>query len=213
MRWDPRVLIVDAREAASARSLPLDNPFFSWVRIAARSQIDRLASDISQRHLVIVHEDEERALDLDHVFNALEIRSVALEGGERGWQEALIEESARTHDDALVVTINQLAFNRRQYLIIHDGHAVAVQPSGSVAAIREEARHYGARIEAVVDVFRDTPVSERLADVMQARYYRADVLEASGTVIDVCGVRLRRADMHSVLVSGSTRSTGLPLEV
>ncbi len=212
MRWDPRLLIVDAREAVSSRSRPLDNPFFSWVRIAGRSEIDALAGDVSQRHLVIVHEDEERALDLDHVFAALEIQSAALEGGERGWQDAVLEESAQMHGDALVITMNQLAYNRRHYLVIHDGRAIAVQPSGSVAAIREEARHHGAHIEAIVDVFCDASVGERLADIVQARYYGANALEASGNVLDVCGIRLHRVDMGSLHVNEKACSIRLPIE-
>lgn len=211
MRWDPLALIVDARESSSARLTPLDNPFFSWVRITEGSQIRVLASEISQRHLIVVHEDEEYALDLDHVFKTLEIYSMALEGGERGWQEAVIEESAQMHGDALIVTMNQLAYNRRQYLVIHDGRAIAVQPSGSVAAIREEARHYGARIEAVVDVFRDTTSAQWLADVVHAPYYRANSLDASGKVLDVCGMRLCRTAADSLNISLEACSIGLPL--
>lgn len=190
MRWDPRVLIVDAREAASAWSRPLDNPFFSWIRITGRAQIDPLASDVSQRHLIIVHEDEECALDLDHVFNTLEIHSMALEGGERGWQEALIEESTQMRGDALIVTMNQLACNRRQYLVINEGRAISVQPSGSFAAIREEARHHGAHIEAVVDVCCDASVGQQLANVVHAPYYRANTLDTNATTFEACGIRI-----------------------
>lgn len=212
MRWDPLVLIVDARDSASSLAAPLDNPFFSWIRIVNRSQIGVLASDLSQRHLIIVHEDEECALDVDHEFKALEINSMALEDGERGWQEALIEESAHMHGDALIVTMNQLAYNRRQYLIIHEGRAIAVQPSGSVAVIRDEARHYGARIDAVVDVYSDASSSAQwLADVAHAPHYRESALDACGTGLDICGLRLRRIGEDLLDVSGSACSIGLPL--
>lgn len=191
MRWDPRLLVVDARESTSARSRPLDNPFFSWIRIRTHSQISSIASDVSQRHLVIVHEDEENALDLDHFFKALEIDSKALEGGERGWQDAVVEESAQMQGDALIVTMNHLAYNRRQYLIIHDRRAIAVQPSGSIAVIREEARHHGARIEAVVDVFDDAPSGESIANLLHVSYYRSNALHASGLdawYMHLCGL-------------------------
>ena len=191
MRWDARLLIVDAREAGSARSTPLNNRFFGWVRIVNPEQAERLSRDLVRRHLLVVHEDEERALDLDHVFKTLELQSWALEGGESGWREALVEENADTHGDAVVVTLNQLAYNRRQYLIVHDGSAIAVQPSGSVAALREEARHYGARIEATIDVLRDLP---------------------AGTVFHAGGIRLCRHTPDLLNVRDASHAFDLSLE-
>lgn len=118
MRWDPRVLLVDARERRFAPGAPLDNPFFSWIRIATRDEAQCLAADISGRHLIIVHEDEERALDLDHVFKSLELHSSALEAGEHGWREAIVEEDVEMFGDTLVVTLNRLALNKRQYIFV-----------------------------------------------------------------------------------------------
>lgn len=144
LRWDPRILIVDSRERRSARDEPLDNRFFAWIRVAETSEAERLASDLCQRHLIIVHEDEERALDLDHVFRSLEINSCALEGGEDGWRQAIIEEQWEQLGRSILVTMNQLSIDRREYIIVRDRRAVVIQPTGSIAAIREIARHHGA---------------------------------------------------------------------
>ncbi|HET7815071.1 MAG TPA: hypothetical protein VFL13_11940 [Candidatus Baltobacteraceae bacterium] len=139
----------------------------------------------------MVHEDEERALDLDHVLKTLELQSWALENGEAGWNEALIEESADTYGELVVLTLNQLACNRRQYLIVHGACAIAVQPSGSLAALREEARHYGARVEAILDVRHDLPI---------------------GVAYDVSGVRLSRRDAGALHVSADACSFEVPLQ-
>lgn len=190
LRWDPRILIVDAREKRFVPGASLDNPFFSWVRIGSRTEAQHLASDISLRHLIIVHEDEERALDLDHVLKGLELHSSALEAGERGWCEAILEEGAQMYGDVLVVTLNQLASNKRQYIFVHGGSAVAVQPSGSIAALREEVRHQSAKLEAVLDVTRDEPEGSAFARVLGAPYVQAP--------FEIGGMRIRRVDRNTL---------------
>ena len=190
LRWDPRILIVDARERRFEPGAPLDNPFFSWVRMGSRSEAQRLALEISQRHLVIVHEDEERALDLDHVCKGLELHSSALESGERGWREAIVEEEAEMFGDVLVVKLNRLALNKRQYLFIRNGCALAVQPSGSVAALREEVRHQGANLVAVLDADRDPHDGRAFARLLGAPYVEPP--------FDIAGMRIVRLDSNTL---------------
>lgn len=201
IRWDPRVLLVDARQRDPKRARPLDNPFFGWVRITSKAQIDRFATDISLRHLVVIHEDEECALDLDHVFKSLEIQSAALEGGECGWFDAIVEEQAQAQGDALVVTLNQIAYNQRQYLIVRGSSAIALQPSGSIAALREEARHHGARIEAVVDVARGRGTAEQLATALGVRYFSAGEFKVGAAPCEICGIHLRRTATDSIEIA------------
>jgi len=181
---------VDAREKRFVPGASLDNPFFSWVRIGSRTEAQHLASDISLRHLIIVHEDEERALDLDHVLKGLELHSSALEAGERGWSEAILEEGAQMFGDVLVVTLNQLALNKRQYIFVHGGSAVAVQPSGSIAALREEVRHQSTRLEAVLDVTRDESEGSAFARVLGAPYVQAP--------FEIGGMRIHRVDRNTL---------------
>lgn len=206
MRWNPRTLLVDAREDAGTPSRPLDNPFFSWVRIRSRAQVNRLASDISQRHLVIIHEDPETALDLDHIFKSLEIHSAALEDGERGWLEAIIEECTSAYGDTLLVTLNQLAYNRRQYLIVRGAYALALQPSGSIAAIREEARHQGARIQAVVDTGQNQRTAASLAQASCSPHISAAALQMDEMLEGLGGLCLRRDGPNSLRIFDKTFS-------
>lgn len=201
IRWDPRVLLVDARQTDAKQVRPLDNPFFSWVRINSRPQIYQFASDISQRHLIVIHKDEECALDFDQIFKSLEIRSAALEDGERGWFNAILEEQMQEQGDALFVTLNRIAFNQRQYLIVHGSRAIALQPSGSIAALREEARHYGAHIEAVVDVGRRRRTAEQLATALGVQYFSAEAFDVGGAPREICGIHLRRTQTDSIEIA------------
>jgi hypothetical protein len=183
IRWDPRILIVDAREKRFPTAVPLDNPFFAWVRIGTRDEAQRLADDISGRHLIIVHEDEERALDLDHIFKGLELHSSALEAGERGWRAAVVEENTEMFGDVLVVTLNQLALNKRHYIFARDGCAVAVQPSGAISALREEVRHHGAKLQAILDIKGGGQETRSLAKLLGVPYVEAP--------FEICGMSFR----------------------
>ncbi len=168
-RWDPRLLIVDARDRPTGT---LDNRFFTWVRVPVTRNPGRIVDDLMYRNLVIVHEDEERALDLDHVFETLELRSAALEGGERGWAQALLVEASHKCGDVTIVTMHRLALERRVHLVVRGSDAVVVQASGSLVAIREAVRHHGATIRSVVDIMApEDETSVRLAFDMHVRRY------------------------------------------
>ncbi len=201
---DPRMLLLDARERP-APSLPtLDNAFFSARKLPAHADPLRLAQAVCGRHVVVVADDDERALDLCHLLGQLEVTSWALEGGADAWGEAVLAERCDAYaDDELVVMLSRPASGERFYLAARGRYGIAVNPSGSVSALLEIARHHGCALEAVVDVHAD----DRGADVSRAahaRYIRPPIAEP----VELGDLGIVRGDGGTLRLEGAAFTIG-----
>jgi len=208
---DPRMLLLDAREAVGAPTL--DNAFVNARRLPPHADPLKLAQGISGRHVVVVGDDEERALDLCHVLDELEVTAWALEGGTGGWNEAVLLERCESHaDDRLVVSLCRPAVDWHFYLVAHGRDGVLVSPSGSVAAVLEVARHHGCSVRAVVDVLEahdaaaDVPASgAAFAQATRSPYLRPS---AEGLPSGVEGLRVVRDRPRSLRLEGAGFTIG-----
>ena len=148
---DPRILLLDARERFSSPAL--DNAYVNARRLPRGADPLKLAQAVSGRHVVVIADDDERALDLCHVLDELEVTAWALEGGSAGWSEAVLVERCESHADGqLVIVLCRPSVEWRFYLVANGRTGLLISPSGSVPAVLEVARHYGCTVRGVVDV-------------------------------------------------------------
>jgi hypothetical protein len=179
-RDDPRLLVLDVRNAGERQAFPLRNRFFSVIytpRKELLATIVPLATLVGQRHVIVVDTLQVQALAASRLLQSIEVDSAVLEDGVDGWRLALVEESAEVHGEVRIVALSRVACNLRTYLVHAGGEAIVVNPSGSLEAFAAEFRRQRCRPIAIVDTtlpHQRQSCGAELCALTGARYYAPD---------------------------------------